>query len=1391
MAEPRYTILPPINTPTSGSRYEILPPKETGRNREQFLEGSYIREFGEGVGSGTIGIFEGILGAGAMVPDYFTGSDYGDKITAGAEALRDYLGFDPEGIVGKGAEVITQYVVPGLGVASKVGKVAMKARQLAGKTGKMTKGEKRNLALKELAAVTGAEMAVSGDNTTTIGDWVEAGPTQSSDLVGLDNSEKAAARFANRLRIGAEAGVIGGVLQAGLGAAGKTIGDAQFTKNIAAGAKKKIDQAADYIDNELVNKRTLAAPGEEIGVFKNQIAQAIAFSRYRGSSPAQVAERRLSLDGEIKPQLDFAERVFNNIDNQLNKTFDKLPDDVGSVKKADALNNMLEYMTAKGADEKAIVLKKIPSNIRDNTLLLRNQIDVLSKEVVDGDFLSKNNFTTKDGRNIKEVINDGIGSYVKRSYKIHEDAKYVPDAQAIKTADEFFISRPDLVATELTDLARKDVDNVFNQEFMNANGLTRVGAGDEMRIVLGPKVTPAMAQKVRESFLGRHKIKNKKGRVEGGRTAKERLQTSMFLTRTNIEPELRALLGEVDDPRAAVLGTVTDLSQFVAVDKYYGDIAKMAKNNTGIGRFFKDGNNMTPLQQQGMVDKGYVKLGGTDGLSSSAPGKVVDDLAEQAIGRAGWGSLDGFYVPEAIYKDLTNYNMGSGTFGTSILRGTLNTLLKAKGISQYSKTVLSPITQVRNFTTAITFALANGNMPAFGRGSNFLDSLAAVTSNVRNKGDEAVFADLADALRRGVLGTNAELREIQDQLNKGIGYATAGEAKPKNFIEAIKGKPVTSKLAKGVGSVAKGMENLYQASDDIWKYFSYNSEQAKLRHALDSITLDSARKSGYNSIADQQIAYLTKNGQDLSIEASEAIKRGQPDMDDLIKNRAAQIVKDTVPNYNKGASELIQLGRKLPFGNFITFPAEIYRNSFNIVRQGLDDMASDIPAVRKRGIQRLMGFVTTTAVLPAAALEAGHQYSGVSREEMEAFKRSFGAPWMMGSTLIPTGRTEDGKIKYINYSVQNPYDVLSRFANRAITEIDAAIKEGKDVDQVFVDVGIGTLGEAFAPFLDEAMLTDALLDISYRGGKTSTGAQVYNPEDPGQVKVIKMAGHVADTMIPNILKVADISGGKVEASRFLRGVAGDGLGIDAIAKQDKMGRERTWKKELRRLTTGISEQEFDPKQGLRFAAYGFQQGQTDAKRMFNKLTDDFNVDSNQLLDGFTKANEAKFRNDRGYYRMIEDLRIMGVTDGEIRQVLKQNNIGGIKGIMRGKFEPFKLTAEASKKLRRVGRLDQLPRSEIQRVRESMRDLPLDPRVEDTKSRTSAPTQVAPRYEVLPPAAPAPRYEILGPEQQGSLPLPQAPVTQARAPGPVNPALLGDNPFSSAANAQIAARLQQT
>jgi len=1367
MAEQRYEILPPAST-TPEQRYEILPPEETGRNREQFMEGSIPRELIEGVGSGLIGIGEGVLGGAGLLSDIVAGTDYADTVTEKAEELRDYLGFDPEGIVGKGAEVITQFVVPGVGIAGKVGKGFMKARQLAGKTGKLTKTERANLALKELGAVAGIEMAVSGDNTTTIGDWVEAGPTQTTDLIGLEGAEKNLARVTNRLKLLGEAFVIGGVAQAGLSAAGKTIGDAKLTKVGSEAVRKKIDQVGSWADN-LVEKRALNTPGEELTKFHSRIADAISFGRYRGSMPEQVADKRLMLDGQIKPQLDFAERTLRKIETSVDDIVKDLPEG-GSISTAGVMNKVLSYMREADPDLKKKLLSSLPKEVRTDTLIMRAHVDTLSDDVLKGEFLTKNNFVTKDGRNIKTIISEGLGSYVKRSYKIFEDANYTPDAETIKIADDFFLKSPSLVQKELTAMARADVDNVFDQKFMDAKGLTRKGNGDTQEIILGNKVTPALAARAREGFLNRYSIKNV-DKLKGGYVAKDKLDTSMFFSREDLAPEIRRLLGEIDDPRAAILGTVSDLAQFSAVDDYFSTIAKMSKESKGIGKFFRDGKDLSPSQIKSLTRRGFVKLGGEDGVGSGIGAiKKSSEAVEQAIGRAGWGSLDGFYVPKNIYKDLTTQIAGEANLGVTLLRGGLAMALKGKGISQYSKTVLSPITQVRNFLTAVTFATANGNWPSFGRGSNMYDALTAVGANVFNKGKESVFADLADAQRRGVLGTNAELREIQDQLGKGLGTSTAGEAQPKNFIDAIRGKPVTNKLAKGVGNVAKGFESAYQASDDIWKYYSYQAEQAKIRGMLEGA-----------SEADQ-IKYLTKNMNDVSIEASQKLRAGTPDIDDLIKARAAQIVRDTVPNYNKGASEFIKLGRKLPFGNFITFPAEMYRTSFNIVRQGLDDIASPIKAVQARGRQRLLGFAMTTAIVPAGVLEVAYATSGVAREEMEAFKRSFGASWMKGATLIPTGRTEDGKIKYINYSISNPYDVLSRFANRALSEADAAIIEGKDFDQVFLDVAIGTLGEAFAPFLDEAMLTDAILDITYRGGRTSTGAKVYNPEDNGATKGFKIAGHVANTMIPNVLAVADISGGKIEASRAVRGFLGDGLGIDAIASQDKMGRQRTWKKELLRLSTGVSEQEFDPKQGLRFAAYGFSQGQTDAKRMFNSLTDDFNVTGPQLLKGFEDANAAKFRNDRAYYRMIQDLRTMGLDDRAIRTTLKENNIGGIKGIMRGEFEPFKLTSDAAKKLQRVGRLDQLPIEEINNVQRNMRGMPLDPNAVDTRSPTEPAAQ--PRYEVLPPAtAPAqPRYEILPPQQQGNLPQPAPTITQASATGPVNPALLGGTPEERAANA---------
>ncbi len=1362
MAEEELFGVPVEKTPLFGVPAEA--PKD-----QQFYDDSTIGEIGEGIVSGVIGIGEGVLGLGATAVDLIADTDYGTKVTEGAEALRDTLGLDPEGFLGKGAEIVTQFVVPGIGAAAKAGKLVRAARTAAGKTGPMTKAERFGLAAAELGAAGLADaVVVSSSNMSTIGDWVGAGPTQTEELIGLRGRERALAELTNRAKIGAEAVLLGGVAQAALTAGGKSLGQLQVTKDLAQATNRKLDAVGQNI-NSLLYRRMTAAPGsaDELGTFKKGLADAIAFVAPRGYLPGQIADKRLGMEGIVGAEIKKAERVLNRLEKEIDVAIKNAPAGSGNLDRADIMSRMEAYLTEADPAAKAKLFNGLPQDIRGSAVKMRQHVDELSTNILKSDFLAKNNFTTTDGRKIKDVIDEGLNSYIRRRYRIFEDAKYTPTEEAKTAADNFFKANRRSTEKELTELARRDIANeIFTPQFMQANGLTKVGSGDTATIQLGAKVTDEAAKTAREGFLGKYSIKARE-RLEGGRVAKDRLEAGMFVSRENIPKTLRALLGEVDDPREAYLGTIADLAQFSAVDDYYSTIAQMAKQNSGIGKLFVDGSNLSAAQQQVYRDRGYVKLGGSDGKSSTVSVANKPPGADEALlNRMGWGSLDNYFVPSSIYKDLTNQVLAESDIGTTALRGLFSTFLRAKAISQYSKTVLSPITQIRNLTTAVAFALANGNVPMIGRGGSFVDSAKAVFSNITTKGSDAVFDDMLDAQRRGVMGTSAQLREIQDALSQGIGMTTRA---PRNVLERV--PVVGEKLAKSVGAITKPFEAAYQGGDDFWKYYNYHAEQAKLRHAL----------RGQSQAA--QIDYLTKNGTDIP----DAFRGGKPfDLDEAIKYRAAQIVKDTIPNYTKGSSAAVQFGRKLPVGNFITFPAEMFRTSFNIMKQSLDDMASSIPEIQARGRQRLLGFTATAAVVPASVSSLGSSISGVSQEEMDAYKRSFGTQWEKGAVLVPIGKTEDGKLEYFNFSTSNPYDILFRAANRFVDEADNAAAVGKDPGQAAMDVMVGSLSEFFAPFLSESIITEALVDITFRDGRTSTGARVYNPQDDLGTKGQKMFMHVMDTMAPG-LSPFNVSGGELEAGRFARGVFG-GISPELVDPEDKMGRERSIGQEMFRAFSGITPQVFDPKKGLEFGAFRLNQAQTDAKSIFNGKTDDFNATGQDLLDAYVSANNSKFRIDREYRQMIEDLRALGMKDSEIRKVLKQNNIGGADGVLRGKFEPFDVTPKNFQEMRRSGTLEQFPREQIREIQKVMRGMPLDQGPMNAEPAPAPEAGGTPLFGVpaeVPEVEEVPLFGV--PVDQGSLmPSIQAPP---RPQGPVNPALLGSNPMDQAANAQIAARLQ--
>ncbi len=80
------------------------------------------------------------------------------------------------------------------------------------------------------------------------------------------------------------------------------------------------------------------------------------------------------------------------------------------------MSKLESYLTEPDVAVKARVLKELPQGVRQNALRMRSHIDKLSDDVLKSDFLKENKFTV-DGKNINDLIEQNINSYLRRRYK--------------------------------------------------------------------------------------------------------------------------------------------------------------------------------------------------------------------------------------------------------------------------------------------------------------------------------------------------------------------------------------------------------------------------------------------------------------------------------------------------------------------------------------------------------------------------------------------------------------------------------------------------------------------------------------------------------------------------------------------------------------------------------------------------------------------------------------------------------------------------------------------------------------------------------------------------------------------------------------------------------------
>jgi hypothetical protein len=345
-----------------------------------------------------------------------------------------------------------------------------------------------------------------------------------------------------------------------------------------------------------------------------------------------------------------------------------------------------------------------------------------------------------------------------------------------------------------------------------------------------------------------------------------------------------------------------------------------------------------------------------------------------------------------------------------------------------------------------------------------------------------------------------------------------------------------------------------------------------------------------------------------------------------LEEEAADIIRNNIPNYDY-VGDFIKGLRRLPLGNFVSFPAEIMRTSTNIVRRALDEITMQVKNDKGElvkplagiGYKRLIGLGTTAYAVPTAVVEGAKVIYDVTEDEIEAMRR-YVADWSKNSTLIPIRDKETKELKYIDFSHANAYDLLSR----PIQSVINAVSEGRtDKDGIMNDFmkGLGVATKEIAePFISEAIWTEAITDILIRGGKTRDGIQIYNPEDTDGNKMKAIVSHLVESQAPfsyEQMKRLDL--------------AVEPIDIIQKGKFNKTGQAFELSDELAGFT-GFRPIKVDVERGLKFKVAEYQKGVRESRQLFTRNTlKGGPVTPEEVIDSYLNANRALFNVRKDFF----------------------------------------------------------------------------------------------------------------------------------------------------------------
>ena len=378
---------------------------------------------------------------------------------------------------------------------------------------------------------------------------------------------------------------------------------------------------------------------------------------------------------------------------------------------------------------------------------------------------------------------------------------------------------------------------------------------------------------------------------------------------------------------------------------------------------------------------------------------------------------------------------------------------------------------------------------------------------------------------------------------------------------------------------------------------------------------------------------------------------------------------NNIPNYDY-VSDFVKGLRKLPIGNFVSFPAEIARTGTNIVRRALREINETVTLAdgtvvkpfQGIGYTRLFGFTTTVAAVPMATAAAFQALYDVTDEEREAIRR-FAAQWSKNSTLLPI-KQDDGSFKYIDFSHANAYDTLIR----PLQSVVNAVQDGRtDEDGMMDDFAKGlftAMSEFGQPFISESIWTEAALDIIARGGRTREGFQVYSDADTPGDKNSKIFAHLVKAQMPFSLD---------QFKRLDRSIKS----VDVITKGkfDEYGQEFEFGDEFQGLF-GFRAVKVNPDRAMNFKVADFQKNVRDSRSLFTRVAlKGGPIEPREVVNAYINANRALFDAKKTLKGDMDAARLLNISENGFYGALDRVSNKEINAIENNVFLPYKVSKE--------------------------------------------------------------------------------------------------------------------